>query len=77
MPLELADSLPLWIWFPLAVLKWLLVVAGVVTAAVLIGWLVSALQRGPMAGLRAVGRTLAAAAADLLRISPRRVWALG
>ncbi len=77
MPLEQAEALlPLETWFPLALTHWLVVVAGVLAAAVVIGWLVGALRQGPRSGFRLVGRVLFAVTGDVLRMSARRVWAL-
>ncbi len=70
------EILPLSIWLPWGLLYWLAVVGGAAFAAVLVGWLVAALRSGPVAALRMTGRTLAGGAADLVLISPRRVWAL-
>ncbi len=76
MVLEHAETLPLEVWFPLALLKWLLVLGGVAIAGLMVGWLSVAMRRGPVAGIRIVGRLLAATVGDILHISPRRVWAL-
>ena len=78
MVLERASAtLSFFEWFPTAALSWLVVVGGVCLAALLIGWLATAVRHGPLAAARIVGRVLANAAVDLVSISPRRVWALG
>jgi len=76
MVLEHAETLPLEIWFPLALLKWLLVLGGVSVAVLMVGWLSVSIHHGPVAGIRIVGRLLAAMVGDMSHISPRRVWAL-
>ncbi|OHB66088.1 MAG: hypothetical protein A2V70_06870 [Planctomycetes bacterium RBG_13_63_9] len=63
-------------WYEGAVYVWLLAMTALAMAALLIGWLVAALRRGPVAALRMTDRLLIAAAVDLAMISPRRVFAL-
>jgi ABC-type transport system involved in multi-copper enzyme maturation permease subunit len=63
-------------WLPPALLVWLVAVASLALAGVLIGGLVCVLEYGPGAGLRRLGRILWEIPVDLVRISPRRVWAL-
>jgi len=76
MVLEQADALPLQTWFPLALLKWVIVLGSLAMAGLLIAWLVCAMRHGPIASVRIVSGALGAAVVDLVRISPRRVWAL-
>jgi hypothetical protein len=67
---------PLGIWIPYALLKWAMVCAGAAVGALLLAWIVCALRYGPVKGFKHVFRALGSGLADLLRISPRRVWAL-
>jgi hypothetical protein len=76
MVLDLADVVPFLQWLPLALLTWLLVVACLAGGATVIGWLVAAVRHGPFRATQQIGRVLRDAAADLLGMSPRRVWAL-
>ncbi len=63
-------------WFPTAALSWLLVVVVLTAAAFVFGCLVSVLRYGPRVGLGAALQTAGTGAADLVCMSPRRVWAL-
>jgi hypothetical protein len=64
------------VWFPHALVAWL-TAAGLLLAAALAGsYLIAALRHGPLAAFGIVGRVLGGAAGDLVRMSPRRVWAL-
>jgi ABC-type transport system involved in multi-copper enzyme maturation permease subunit len=75
MPIE-TEIQPFTTWLPPSVVYWLVAVASVAVGGVLIGWLFAAVRQGPLAALRTTGQVLAAGAADLLRLSPRRVLAL-
>jgi len=63
-------------WYLGAGLIFVVVVLALVVIALLGGLLVSALRYGPAAGLRITGKVVAEAVPDLVRMSPRRVWAL-
>ena len=63
-------------WFPLASAYWLIAVASLAAAGLLVGLLVAAVEHGPLAGLGRTLRVLSAGVGDAARISPRRVWAL-
>jgi len=63
-------------WIGLASLTWLLVVLGVALAGLLLGFLIALLRHGPARAVRLTGRAIAGAVEDLVRMSPRRVWAL-
>lgn len=76
MPVE-TEIQPFLTWIPSSLLGWLLVVGTLIMAGIVIGWLFAALRKGPAVAVGKTGRLLAAGTADLLRISPRRVWALG
>lgn len=76
MPIE-TEIEPLLTWLQWGLLNWLLVAGTLAVAGVLIGWLVAAVRSGPVSALGITAEALAAGAVDLVRISPRRVWALG
>ena len=76
MPIE-TEIQPFLTWLPSSLLSWLLVVGALAIGGVAIGWLFAALRKGPTAALGTTVRALAGGATDLVRISPRRVWALG
>jgi len=63
-------------WYGPALLQWLLIVSIVAVAGTVLGYFVAALRHGPLAGFRVTGHVLVTAVEDLVRISPRRVWAL-
>jgi len=67
---------PLMEWLPQAGLTWLLVVGCLVVAAIFFGGLVCLLRYGPAAGVRMTYRAVAGGLADMVCMSPRRVWAL-
>lgn len=75
MPIE-TEIQPFVIWFPSGLLYWLLAVVVLAAAGAVIGWLFATARKGPLVALGRTGRVLWAGAGDLLRISPRRVWAL-
>ena len=75
MPIE-TEFEPFLTWLSEGFLYWLVVVVILSVVGVPIGWLVAALRYGPVVGLRKTAGVLAAGAADLPGISPRRVWAL-
>lgn len=64
-------------WILPAALDWLIVAALVAVIAGVGAYLVVALRYGPVAGFRIARKTLAEAAADVVGVSPRRIWALG
>ncbi len=63
-------------WLPGALVYWAAVVASLTAAGLLVGFLVVALERGPVVAVGKTLRTVQSGLADLVRISPRRVWAL-
>lgn len=63
-------------WFPLAALNWLLVVGSLLVVGLVVGFLVSILSHGPVAGTTRYFRTLAGGVVDLVCMNPRRVAAL-
>ena len=63
-------------WTDGALYTWLAVTAGLTGVVYAVGWLVSVLVGGPLAGTMQCGRALADIVLDLARISPRRVLAL-
>lgn len=63
-------------WLPMAIVYWLIAVACLAAAAKLVGLLVAAVEHGPMTAAWRTSRVAVAGVADLMRISPRRVWAL-
>ena len=75
MPIE-EEILPFFQWLPGGVAHWLLVVGSVAAAALVLGWLVSALRHGPGAALRRMSRVVADAYNDVAGMSSRRVGAL-
>ena len=63
-------------WIGWAAVQWAIVVACIAGAALVLGFVVSVFRRGPTAALTITGKALAGGVADLMWISPRRVWAL-
>jgi len=63
-------------WWPEATLHWLVVALFLLAAAFVVGLLLAVLRHGPGTGLRKTAQVMKAALADLVLISPRRVWAL-
>jgi hypothetical protein len=63
-------------WLPSALLEWVTVVACVAVAATVVGWLLAAILHGPVAATRTTGEVLRNMVIDMVRLSPRRVWAL-
>jgi hypothetical protein len=63
-------------WFPAAALSWLIVVAALIIAGLVVGCLVSVLRYGPRVGLGSALQTAGTGVLDLVCMSPRRVWAL-
>ncbi|MEN6458403.1 MAG: ABC transporter permease [Thermoguttaceae bacterium] len=63
-------------WYQGAAYQWTLVVLCASAIALLLGWLVAAVRRGPGAALAGTGQVAGDAILDTLRISPRRVGAL-
>ncbi len=64
-------------WYQGAAYLWLLMVVGLSIAGFLGRWLFLALRYGPIRGLKRVCRELVNGTADLARVSPRRILALG
>lgn len=64
-------------WYEGTFYHWVLVLAGLTFAGLMINWLIAALRGGPITALRAADRMLAGGLVDVARISPRRVFALG
>jgi hypothetical protein len=65
-----------WLWLPDAVLHYLLVVALLSVAALVFAFLIAAVRHGPMRAGDMIYRVMASVGSDLLRFSPRRVFAL-
>ncbi len=63
-------------WFQGSLYQWLLLLICLLTATFVVGWLVAALRGGPAWATARSGQVLVEGLCDLLRISPRRVWAL-
>ncbi|NQU22722.1 MAG: hypothetical protein HQ567_15705 [Candidatus Nealsonbacteria bacterium] len=59
-----------------ALFEALAVIAIIAAVCVCFGWLIAALRQGPIGGSITTGRVLWLGVADMVRISPRRVWAL-
>ncbi|MCS7304569.1 MAG: hypothetical protein NZ602_05610 [Thermoguttaceae bacterium] len=56
--------------------QWVGMVSVVLWGILVIGGLAGLIRYGPIGGLKAVDRTITEVTEDLLRLSPRRVWAL-
>jgi len=70
------DPLVFYQWFPTAALTWLIVVAALGFGVLIVSFVVSTIRFGPWAAERVLYGTLAGVPGDLIRISPRRVFAL-
>ncbi|MBX7166032.1 MAG: ABC transporter permease [Pirellulales bacterium] len=73
---ELNPDFDLAKWFPAAAADWGLQIAALTVLGLIVGFVLSSVRLGPLAGARRVGRFVASAVGDLARISPRRVFAL-
>jgi hypothetical protein len=76
MVVESTELIPFLQWLPWATLYWVFAVVCLCVVAVLLGLLVAAVQHGPLTAVRQTRRAIAAGVGDLMRTSPRRVWAL-
>jgi len=63
-------------WLMQAAGQWFLVVTLLVAAAVGLAYLFTAIRLGPLTAGERVARTLVSGLGDLVRLSPRRIWAL-
>jgi hypothetical protein len=63
-------------WYFGALYQWLLLLACLVAAVFVVGWLATAIRAGPAEATARSGRALLEAVLDLVRTSPRRVAAL-
>lgn len=63
-------------WYKGVAYHWLLLLACLTAAIFMISWLVATLSRGPGVATSRSGQVLVESLLDLLRTSPRRVWAL-
>lgn len=70
------ELLPFSQWLPIAFMHWALVVGTVVCVAVIAGYVVAALRHGPRVAFGITGRVISSGVADVVRMSPRRVFAL-
>jgi hypothetical protein len=70
------ELLPFLEWLAGSSLQWLVVVLCLIAVAGVVGLLVVTLRYGPVRGLSIVGSTVSGGVVDLVKISPRRVWAL-
>ncbi|MDZ7616548.1 MAG: hypothetical protein U1E05_06050 [Patescibacteria group bacterium] len=67
---------PFFEWLPGGLLHWVLIAGSLALAAIMLGWLFTALRHGPVAASRLVGRTVANTWSDIVNMSVRRVGAL-
>jgi len=63
-------------WHQGSLYSWLSVVCCISAAVFAVGWLAAVLRRGPAEGTVIAGQITGDAVLDILRLSPRRVWAL-
>jgi hypothetical protein len=63
-------------WLPGALARWLFVLVCVSVGVTAVGWLLAAILHGPVAATRSTGKVLRNTVADMVHLSPRRVWAL-
>lgn len=70
------QPLPLSDWLQAGLPMWLIAVGALALASLLLGFIVASLLNGPGRAGDMTYRLLSGAAVDLVRISPRRVWAL-
>ena len=70
------EIVPFLDWFLDAGLIWLIAVVCLMVVGVLGGLLWAVVERGPLAGARRALRMMAGGIGDLVKMSPRRVWAL-
>ncbi|MBN2473725.1 MAG: hypothetical protein JXB62_03905 [Pirellulales bacterium] len=63
-------------WLSTSFVYWLMILGGVVAAALIGSWLVVTLRHGPVVAFRCVGRVLSDTVVDLALIAPRRVLAM-
>ena len=67
---------PLEQWLLPAAVWWLLVLAGISLAALVVGYVIATLQHGPVGAIRVTLGVIKSGIGDLVRISPRRTIAL-
>lgn len=70
------QPLPFSEWLPQAAVSWLVVVGLIALVAIVFSFLVAAIRNGPGRALELLFTGIGQAVADLVRISPRRVFAL-
>ncbi len=76
MPVEINSAAPFLQWFLPAAMYWLIVAGVASVIALAVCWVLAILRGGPIQGTVATGKVLAELPADLLGMSPRRVFAL-
>jgi hypothetical protein len=77
MVIDPKDVLPFFTWLSSgALLNWLLVVVCILAGVIGVGWLVALLRYGPFAAFDRLFLISRDAIVDLVRLSPRHVWAL-
>ncbi len=76
MPVDPKELITFFEWLLPALVEWLAVLACVIVAATVVGWLLTAVLRGPVAATRITFRVLRNTVVDIVRLSPRRTWAL-
>ena len=67
---------PFFEWIQGALSDWAISVAALAVLALFLGGLVAIIRNGPFAGLRTIRKVVLGTFVDLVRISPRRTWAL-
>lgn len=70
------ELIPYFVWQPFAFGNWIRAILFLVGLALVFGYLFAMLRFGPVPAFSAVGRILRDGIVDLVRISPRRVWAM-
>ncbi len=76
MPVDPNELITFLEWLPGAVASWLAVLACVTVGVTVVGWLLAAILHGPVSATRSTGKVLWNTVLDMVRLSPRRVWAL-
>jgi hypothetical protein len=76
MPVDPKELITFFEWLPTALVEWLAVLACVIVGATVVGWLLTAVLRGPVAATRITFGVIRNTVVDIVRLSPRRTWAL-
>ncbi|MFC1758572.1 ABC transporter permease [Planctomycetota bacterium] len=70
------EIIPVWQWISQNIMPFLTALAGLAVLSVFAGYVAASLRHGPFEAVRATFRTISIGLAELLQISPRRIYAM-